>query len=142
MTVAVVEAPGFSDVAAGAPTEKRVASVPVSVNGVDSTTGDALTLVSVTVWLAVVETGTSPKLTGDGDAVTTTGAGTTVIVNGALPLHPLAVAACTVKVNEPAAPGGPEITPAALSVKPGGSVPTLTVKVKGPGSPLAETTPP
>ena len=142
VTVAVVEAPAFSDVDAGAPTENRAASGPVTVNGVDSTTGDALTLVSVTVWFALVETGTTPKLTGDGDAVTTIGAGTIVTVNGALPLHPLAVVACTVKVNVPAALGGPEITPAALNVKPVGSVPTLTVKVNGPGSPLAVTTPP
>jgi hypothetical protein len=111
------------------------------VNGVDSTTGDTPTLVSVTVWFALAETGTNPKLTGDGDAVTTIGAGRTVIVNGALPLHPLAVAACTVNVNVPAALGVPEITPASLKVKPGGSVPTLTVKVKGPGSPLAVITP-
>jgi hypothetical protein len=70
------------------------------------------------------------------------GAGTIVTVKGALPLQPFAVAAWTVKVNVPAALGGPEITPVELSVKPVGSEPRLTVKVNGPGSPPAVTTPP
>src|SRR5262249_26016599 len=87
VTDTVGEAPTLSVVTPGAPTEKRAASLPVSVNGVVSTTGIALTLVSVTSWLDVVDTGTSPKLTGDGAAVNTIGAGTTVIENGALPLQ-------------------------------------------------------
>jgi hypothetical protein len=44
---------------------------------------------------------------------------------------------CTVKLNVPAAPGVPEITPALLSDSPAGSEPALSAHVYGGMPPLA-----
>src|SRR5712691_1440662 len=128
-TTTVVDVPGLSAVAPGAPAEKRAASAPLSVNGVVTTIGVALTLVSVAVCVAVVDAGTMPKVTVAGDAVSTIGAGTTLTVNDVLPLHPLATVACTLKRNVPVATGVPANTPPALSVSPPGRVPLATENV-------------
>ena len=53
----------------------------------------------------------------------------TEIVYSRLPAQPLAFVAVTVKLNEPAAIGEPEMTPSELNVKPAGSAPLVIAKL-------------
>src|SRR5438445_9845149 len=92
MTCAVVDAPGLSVVASGAVAEKRAASTPVNETVVN-TIGVALTLVSVTGCVAVVDTGTMPNVIVAGAAVSTTGGGVTPTVNDTVPVQPLTAVA-------------------------------------------------
>src|SRR6476660_1306811 len=83
VTGAVVDVPGPSVVAAGAPAAKRAASGPLT-DSVVRTIGVALTLVSVTVRVADAPEATKPKSSGDGPAVRTTGGGVIVTVKVAV----------------------------------------------------------
>ena len=54
-----------------------------------------------------------------------------------MPLKPLVDVACTVKLNEPAAVGAPDSTPALDSVNPPGNAPAVTVNAYGATPPFA-----
>src|SRR5262245_52911362 len=140
VTSAVVDAPAPSVVVAGAPAENFGASAPLTV-GVVNTIGVALTLVSVTVWVAVVPAGTKPKSIVGGAAVRTTGGGAIVTVKLPVPLQPLVAVAWTVNVNEPVAVGVPARTPPLPRVRPVGAVPLAAVNVYGASPPAAVTVP-
>src|SRR5690349_19979204 len=137
---AVVDAPALSVAAGSGAALKRAASAP-AIAGVVRTIGVALTLVSVTVCVAVVPAGTMPKSTDAGAAVSTIGGGVIVTVNDPPPVQPLAAVASTVKVNAPIAVGVPARTPASPRISPFGAAPLETANVNGPSLPVAVTDP-
>src|SRR5438034_1608387 len=109
-------------------------------NGAVSVNGAAVLFVSVTACVDDDGTATMPKLTLEGDAVSTGGA--MPIMNDPLPVQPLADVASTVNVDAATVVGVPDTAPVAgVNARPAGSGPVVSANVNGPGSPLAVTMP-